>query len=247
MIPLPLPKNSIRFGGLEIEFNFPDQADGEAALKTAYASNYMPSNFFTSLARQSSNEDFGFRQAVLDVMMPFSVASNLWAANALANLDSEFEVNKVVYLKSHFGVQYAFDLKANPRLFELEKVFVEECPVALTVSEISHCDNFSFNNLEFVNCSVKGFDLSKLEDNTVVVCTNLESIDPGLFQNLVIEAPDTTRWVLQGLGNFPLGYNGKSVASPISSLDDITKYFNAEPLLLGEMRTSLGTRFMAVM
>ena len=247
MIPAGIESRIAVFGGLTLQFVMPNQPDDEAALSLAYLSTYMPSNFFTSLVRQSYNRSPEFKQAVLDAMSPFQIASKMWAANAVQFLASEYDIDHLFYLGSWFGAQSAFDHKAHPDLVEARKTYLDRDAEVISVARQCHTDNFTAGRSTWLICDIStdtSFERFETEanDTSVVVWTGIEHFDPKVIQHLVDEFPPTTKWVLQGT-DMP----APDHANVVTSLSDLTKYFNTEPLLLGEMRTVLGTRFMAVM
>jgi len=74
---------------------------------------------------------------------------------------------------------------------------------------------------------------------TLVVWTGIEHFDPVQIQQFVDRMPKHWTYLLQGT-NMP----APDHINPVCCVEDLSKYFNTEPLVKGEMKTPLGSRFM---
>lgn len=229
------------FGGLELEFIIPRQRNQDLALMCCFLSTFVNVNLVTSLSRQTYGKSQEFQQSVIDALSPFQIASKMWAANALHSfLSAEVNTN-VFYLGSWFGVQSIFDHHKILHLDDVHKTYVDIDSLALQVSEELHHNNRTNNNSEWLNQSVWDMASEEFPENSVIVWTGIEHFDLIAIQEFIDKAPRDVRWILQGT-NMPAADH----INLVNSTNDLSKYFNADPFLLGEIKTPIGSRFMAV-
>lgn len=231
------------YGGLEVEWFVSNNASNRAVCtKLIHIQDTTPGNFVASLVRQSYHKDIEFKQSVLDALSPFQILSRRWASNAYLWLWAQFPMKKVYYFGSWFGMQGAFDaLRIGYKDDQTSRYYFDLDKTALVVSETAHRDNGTHNNSSWGHTDVWDLNPASLDAGSLVVWTGIEHFEPNRILNFISRAHPTIRWLLQGT-NMPADDH----TNLVHSVEDLSKYFNTEPLLQGEMKTPIGSRFMAV-
>jgi hypothetical protein len=237
-------RQELNFGGLPLEFITPVQENQDQVMLLSKLTWNLPIRFVASLVRETYSKGTAFQQSVIDALSPFQLASKLWASNAVRyiTITRSKPISCIYYFGAWFSLQGALDrLIVGEGFKQPKKIYIDLDATSLMVGQGAHVDNGTAANSNWQCQNVWSLDPLILEPNSLVIWTGIEHFDPVKIKQLIEYASSNITWLLQGT-NMPADDH----TNLVHSVEDLSKYFNTEPLLQGEMKTPIGSRFMAV-
>ena len=180
------------------------------------------------------------RQAVLDALSPFQILSKLWLTSLLKLYVRDY--NNVVIVGSWFGqlAPMIHQVSEGKKFYLLVDIDPTACYVANDLTEKLGL------NARVLSADVFDIYLSDHLANlkTLVVWSGVEHFHKAKATSW-IQAQSSKlpiSWVLQGTD-----MAGDDHISPVYSPEDLEHYFyDGSPVFQGELKTSLGSRFMTL-
>lgn len=235
---------TIKVGGLPIELTFNEEEcyDVNECRKLGYIGNNLNLNYVSKLVSYTYGSSPELKQAVLDSLSPFQLASKVWASNCMRLMlqvanERDAPVDQLVYIGSWFGQQHVM---ANLYLDDqIPALLIDKDPSSGRIADQCIAES-RITNVKFKTLDIADFDWDSLSESSMVIWTGCEHFDPKEIERATCDHDLTDQtWILQGTDMPAVDH-----INLITTENDLAKYFYTDPVYLGKMSTPLGNRFM---
>lgn len=233
---IPMSK-LFKFGLVEFELT---QSSSDIELDFEFGTFW--NSYASGLVSLTYSDEFkSQKQAVLDALSPFQLASKTWAKSVLEKYDAQSEPHVVYHLGAWYG-QLAAMMLASASFSEVKHVLIDRDPVASQAQRVLFG---SRSDLVVSNSDALSLRPSQSRCN-VVVWSGLEHFPEESIKSIASHVPSGTRVLIQGT-SLPDDDHVTPIDS-LESLKDRTHYFHDSQILYsGELKTNFGSRFMLVL